>query len=451
MSAGATLLIAAMVAAGFALTVIVFYPGYLTNDASYVYQYMQEWRFGDWQSPLMSMLWWVIDPIAPGTGSMFLLTATLYWLAFAVIAVTVARRSPARGMLVPLLALLPPAFMLLGMIWRDVLFAVAWLLAAAIAYANAGAARPWRLAAAALALGLIGFGILLRPTAIIAAPLLAAYAIWPLRFDIRRAALLFVPAVMLGYALIHVVYYVIIDVKREYPLHSVFVFDLGGITHFTGENQFPVVWNAEETALLATRCYNPDRWDSYWTLEPCRFVMQRLERPNDLIFGTRRLTEAWTRALMAHPLAYLRHRLTFFATFLFDPNTLTLELYHADDPAKSSLAQNGFFQTLRALHEMLKPTMLFRPGFWLILAALIGGMAIPRRATPAGAFAIGVTSSAIVYVMTFLPFGVAGDFRYGYWCVLASLAGAVALFPAYRDGHLPVSARPCAAGSEGGA
>ena len=32
----------------------------------------------------------------------------------------------------------------------------------------------------------------------------------------------------------------ILDVKRENPLHSVLVFDLGGITHFTGENQFPV-------------------------------------------------------------------------------------------------------------------------------------------------------------------------------------------------------------------
>jgi hypothetical protein len=28
--------------------------------------------------------------------------------------------------------------------------------------------------------------------------------------------------------------------------------------------------------------------------------------------------------------------------------------------------------------------------------------------------------------MTFFPVGVAADFRYAYWCVLATLAGAVA-------------------------
>src|SRR2546423_14490376 len=69
-------------AAGYALTVVVFYPGYSTVDARYVYADAMAWRFGDWQSPAMGVLWRVINPIAPGAASMFLLTATLYWLAF---------------------------------------------------------------------------------------------------------------------------------------------------------------------------------------------------------------------------------------------------------------------------------------------------------------------------------------------------------------------------------
>src|SRR6516164_9662655 len=96
-SAGAKLLAVALAAAGFWLTVLALYPGYMTNDASFVYSYIKEWRFGDWQSPLMSMLWWVIDPIAPGPGSMFLLTASLYWIGFALVARAAARRSAAIG------------------------------------------------------------------------------------------------------------------------------------------------------------------------------------------------------------------------------------------------------------------------------------------------------------------------------------------------------------------
>src|SRR6266850_1452313 len=167
----AKLAIAVFTAAGFALTLLALYPGYLTNDATFVYGFIKEWRFGDWQSPVMSLLWWLIDPIAPGTGSMFLLVATLYWFGFAVAAVAVARRSAWIGMAVPLLALMPPAFMMLVMIWRDMLFGVAWLLAAAIVYAAATAPPRIRRPIQCIALALIAFGVLLRPTAIIAAPL----------------------------------------------------------------------------------------------------------------------------------------------------------------------------------------------------------------------------------------------------------------------------------------
>jgi hypothetical protein len=417
------LTIAATAMAGFALTLAVFYPGYMTNDAIFVYQYMTAWQLGDWQSPLMPLLWRLIDPIAPGPASMFLLVAALYWLGFAVIALTVARRSRWLALAVPLLALLPPAFVFLGMIWRDMVFGVVWLMAAAIVYAAERAARL-RWLVCLFALALVAFGVLLRPNALVAAPLLAAYVIWPARFDWKRAALVFVPALVAGYALVQVVYYGMLGAERQNPLHQIFVFDLGGITHFTGENQFPVAWSDGQTALLTTTCYNPDRWDSYWTIEPCSFVMQRLEDRSDPLFGTPRLAAAWRHALAAHPLAYLAHRATYMWTLVAQP-TLTLELYRLDDPGFTPLAQNPRFRTVLALHDALKPTPLFRLGFWLVLAAAVGALAWRGRATPAGAFAIGVTASAMVYVMTLFLVGIAADFRYGYWCVLASLAAAV--------------------------
>lgn len=433
----AWLLVAALVAAGFALTLLVFYPGYMTIDATYIHTYIEGWHYGDWQSPVMSVLWALIDPLAPGSASMFLLIATLYWLGFAVLGLALARRSFWLGALPPLLALLPPAFAFVGMIWRDVLFAAAWLLAAAVVFAAAEGRPRWRRAAQLVALALIAFGVLLRPNAILAAPLLAGYALWPLRFVWKRLALGYLPAVLLGYGLVQVVYYGVLDARRENPLHSIMVFDLGGITYFTGENQFPVSWSPEQSALLLTRdCYDPVRWDTYWTTDPCRFVMQRLERKDDVIFGTPRLVEAWRRALLAHPLAYLEHRATFMWTFLAGAN-LTLPLY--DSPATASFATNPYFTALVALHDALKETVLFRPGFWLLLAAGICALGWRARDVPAGAFAVGAAGSAGVYVLSFFPVGVATDFRYAYWCVLAVLAAAV---PALRANLSSVRARP---------
>ena len=48
---------------------------------------------GDWQSPAMTVLWRVINPIAPGSGSMFLLIITAYWLAFGLLAMALVRRA----------------------------------------------------------------------------------------------------------------------------------------------------------------------------------------------------------------------------------------------------------------------------------------------------------------------------------------------------------------------
>src|SRR5262249_33647157 len=84
------------------------------------------------------------------------------------------------------------------------------------------------------------------------------------------------------------------------------------------------------------------------------------------------------------------------------------------------------FAPVLALHERLQPTVLFRAGVWLVLACAVAAFAWRTRATPEGAFAVAVTAAAIIYVLTLFPVGVAADFRYVYWCVLATLAGAVA-------------------------
>jgi hypothetical protein len=338
------------------------------------------------------------------------------------VALTTARRAPWLGLLVVALGLTPPSFMLVGVIWRDVLFAGLWLLAAAIVYSAAERPKTPRRAAQGLALALIGLGLLLRPNAILAAPLLAAHALGPERWNWKKALLIFAPAVLVGYGFVHVVYYELLGAKHQNPLHSILVFDLGGITHFTQENQFPVTWNSEQSALLTSRCYEPQHWDSYWTTEPCRFVMLRLEDRNDLIFGTPRLVAAWWQALRTHPAAYLRHRVTVMKIFLFDEN-LTLPTYGA--PNLAAFADNHAFAAMLALHERLRSTFMFRAGVWLLLAAAIGAIAAFARAGPGAAFSAAINLSALIYVASFAVLGIAADFRYAYWAVLSSLAGAI--------------------------
>ena len=415
---------AAMIAAGYGLTLYVFYPGVMTYDARFVYEYIAKGVLEDWQSPVMILLWKLIDPIAPGPGSMFLLIVTLYWLAIGLLAFMLARRSLWPAVVLVLLALSPPAFIFQGIIWRDALFTNVWLLAAVIAFAASHCSARLRLAAQATALFLFAFGFLLRPNSIIAAPILVAYIVCPARVDWKRAAIVFVPAMAALFGLYQLVFYGVLNVTRQHIEQAIMVYDMGGISHFAKENQFPVTWTEPETQLLLNGCYQPTEWDIYWRLEPCEFVMKKLN--GEKLFGTPVVTKAWLQAIARHPIAYLEHRSAFMWNFLAGAN-LTMWTDDVYDPTKKVFPDRPAFNALVAIHDALKPTPLFRAGTWLLLCVAVCGFAWRRREEPAGAFALGVCGSAALYVLTFYVVGVAADFRYAYLAVLASIAGGVAI------------------------
>ncbi|MGB8137457.1 MAG: hypothetical protein WCF15_11830 [Pseudolabrys sp.] len=424
------LMAAGLAAAGFGLTLLIFYPGIMTYDAKFVYEDIAKHTLGDWQSPVMTVLWALIDPVAPGSASMFLLIAAVYWLAFGVLGFTLAGRSARLGALPPILALLPPAFVLVGVLWRDVLFAVTWLLAGVLTFAVTDRLPRVRVPIQILAFALCCLGVLLRPNSIIAAPLLAIYIAWPLQMRWKRTAVLFIPTIAVFFGLVQLIYYGVLGATRQHPLQSIMIFDLGGISHFTKENQFPVTWNERDTALLLNGCYRPTEWDLYWRLEPCEFVMHKIETEEKL-FGTPAIPKAWASAVARHPIAYLEHRASFMWNFLSGSN-LTMWVADIEKPNETVFPERTAFAVLMVVHDVLKPTVFFHAGFWLLACLLMSALAWRRRDSPEGAFAIAVCGSASLYVLTFFSVGVASDFRYGYWAVLASIAGLSALLSPAR-------------------
>jgi hypothetical protein len=420
-------------AAGFALTLAVFYPGVITVDAIAVYNDVRSGFVGDWQSPVMAKVWAIIDPLTrkfldlpKGLGgamvSMFLLTVSLYWLAFTILSLVIARHSLGLATLVVILALSPPAFVMAGAIWRDILLAASWLLAAALAFATVDRPRHFLIPARAAALALLAFGLLLRPNALLAAPIVLAYVLWPAAFRLKRAALVYVPAVVAGFLLVQFVYYGLLDAKRQHIMHAIFVFDLGGITAFTQENQFPVTWTEDQLRQLKESCYDPTQWDTYWRLPPCQFVMgEKLEKNN--IYGTPLLVKAWLKAVTSHPLSYLRHRLTYMEAFLTYPHSsMYLEALGKGVPM---YPDNPHFMWLYKATDALKETFIFRPLTWLAVVLATFVAAWRYRTIPSGSYAVAISASALAYVGTFLLVGVASDYRYVYWMVLAGLTSAV--------------------------
>lgn len=138
---------------------------------------------------------------------------------------------------------------------------------------------------------------------------------------------------------------------------------------------------------------------------------------------------------MEHPIPYLQHRSAFMWNFLAGDN-LTMWVADVEHPSENVFPDRPMFTALVSLHDTLKPTPLFSVGAWLLVCLVACGFAWRRRETPEGAFVLGVSGSAAVYVLSFLVVGVASDFRYGYWAVLAGIAGSVvvALGPPKPEG-----------------
>jgi hypothetical protein len=159
--------------------------------------------------------------------------------------------------------------------------------------------------------------------------------------------------------------------------------------------------------------------------------MHKIETEEKL-FGTPAIPKAWANAVVRHPFAYLEHRASFMWNFLSGSN-LTMWVANIEKPNETVFPDRPAFAVLMVVHDVLKPTVLFRAGFWLLACLLMMGLAWRRRHTAEGAFTIAACGSASLYVLTFFSVGVASDFRYGYWAVLASLAGLSALLSPARS------------------
>ena len=354
-SRSSLLAVAILIAAGYGLTLLVFYPGVMTYDAKFVYEDIAKHTLGDWQSPAMTVLWGLIDPIAPGSGSMFLLIASFYWLGFGLLAFTLVRRSVLVAVCVPILALAPPAFAFVGMIWRDMLFSTTWLLAAVVVFATIGRSERLRVLAQVLAIVLCVFGVLLRPNALIAAPILGAYIAWPIESLLEAGGHhVSCPPWFCSLCLSS------LSTTACWAPHGSILCSrswcLTSVASATSQrqNQFPVTWTPSESKLLLESCYRPTEWDIYWRLAPCEFVMHKLEK-DEKIFGTPAVQNAWARAVFRHPVAYLKHRAGFMWNFLTGAN-LTMWVADVERPNREVFSDRPAFATLKRIHDVLKPT-----------------------------------------------------------------------------------------------
>lgn len=419
------LIVAALFAA---ISIAFFWPGVASYDSVVQYQQVLSGDFDDWHPPAMARLWALVHGLGwTGQAPLFVFQILLYWSGLALFAGALARRGQAiAAVFVLLLGIWPP---LLG--WQTAVLKDAQMTGALVA--AAGLASWWRLDgrrlplwAAALVLLLLGYATLVRFNAAFATVPLAFGLIGGLRWDrplFHAVLVLATTAAVLG--ALTPINQRLLDAKPSGVERSLPLFDLAGIAHRAGPQAVPLVpaglWRRAE----AKGCLTPILWDPIGDEKACGYIVDTMQQAAP---GAK-LRNAWLQGIASHPLAYAEHRIAHWNSEMrlwmpatmpgtgplgrSEPNTLGL-----GSPDKRVLGFEKAGHTLAS-------SAAGAPILWFAVALGVLFCTWPAR-DGAGSMAATLALSAILTELAFGVVGVASDYRYHCWGMLAAGLGLLA-------------------------
>lgn len=404
---------------GLLMTLRAFFPGLITSDALDQYQQAMHFNFNDWHPPIMSFIWAITNDWIPGAFGMLLLECLLYWGGLLLISLSIPQSYKKISLAVILVGFMPFAVGTLSHIWKDVLHAVIWLYAVGliclgISVDNGRYKKIFLMAGAMLFVGSMVrfnaiFGLLPLVWLLLSKSDLQSWKKWSV------VCILFPACCIL---LTTTFNYGFLNAAKSRVHQSLIVFDLGGISNFSGKDYFEENWSGDEGKKMLSTCYDAAAWDVYaWG--PCSFVLNKVRNSGSWDDGS--LMKKWIFAIYHEPRAYLNHRYANFMKLLWHPNSVL-----GDHTVENSLGlkykKTGLFRILETTTNLLKNTIIFQPGFWLMASFVFSLYGLLSRKCFARDVFLALNTSSFLYLLAYLFVGVASDFRYAYWSILATSA-----------------------------
>lgn len=409
-----------------ALTVAVHYPGHMSIDT--IIQ-LYEGTTGVYlsnQPPAMSLLLAKLGPAA-----MLVATVGLYAAAVIALLSLIPAKTSYRHLAAVVLFLYPVTFAYNGILWKDVLFANLALLGFLL-LALARPPRRWLVLVVSGAL--LGVACAVRQQGLVAAAF-AAFAAWIAVADrpgrgarigcLASWAAGFVAAVSLLAVAVSATATRVQSVAATGPIYQLVLFDLAGIVTARPEIALPPFKRAGVDRVALQRKfsrYTPERVD---TLAP---VDDGTPDPlNGIPFQT--LAGAWGSAVWDSPGAYLQHRFATMSWLLGFHDVTHCLPYHfgiSEEPAamaRELALGHAVSKRVLMLRELEGQFLrLYRPFVYASVAlVLVAWLAWRDRVRHAPIILLQV--AGLAYVAAYLAIGIACDFRYAYFMVVAAIFG----------------------------
>ncbi|MBD8166115.1 hypothetical protein K6L24_13145 [Erwinia persicina] len=400
------------------MTLWAFYPGIVSSDALDQYEQGSRFIFTDWHPPIMSFIWSLTDKVILGPFGMLLLECAMYWGSLLLLSISIPAKHKILSLSVVIVGFMPFALGTLSHILKDVFHAVTWMLAVGLISVNAKSESGKRKAIIFASLLLV-VGSMFRFNAIFGLLPLVWLLLAKVNIDAWKKWSIVCFAFPLCTVLITSVFnYQILNASKSKAYQSLIVFDIGGVSHFADKNYFNEEWTSAEDSKVRTDCYDSRSWNSYaWG--PCAFILKRLVASGSWDDGS--LMRNWLGAMLHQPRAYLYHRYENYMNLLWQPGGI-LEERTAKNSLGFDFEKTVVFSVLQEITGALQKTYLFKPGFWLIASLIFSLYGLLTRKGEVRNLIIALNTSSFLYLFAYFFVGVASDFRYAYWSIIATSA-----------------------------
>lgn len=409
----------------------------MTSDSGHQYRQALSFTFNDAHPPIMAWLWAVVMTFKEGPASLFFVFSILYWLGFWLWSVYFSRGANKALWSVPIIiGYCPFVLMYSGVLWKDVLAATTFLcVGALVALRMKGLVSSRSTFILAFALLLMG-GLARYNAALALFPMLAALLYPCVRFRDYRFKNIFVVVICgaLSLLIAQALLTKVTQPARVAVANYLFLFDLTGISKFSKVNYLPGSWTADESKMIIDSCYQPYRVNNLVWGE-CKFVFAKIYEEKNLEKG---LLKDWILAIKNNPMAYLQHRIAHVLelySYYNSPYVWKIQ----DVSSQFGFKPNGLYKTIGRLVDIIGTTPVLKYiltiGFWstvAVVGSIIASVASFRKNRDVQLEQI-LFYSAALYVLPLIFIGVADDFRYCYWTMIASLLGLVSFWMRRQD------------------
>jgi len=426
-----------------ALTLAV-YPGFMSWDSLHALEGARFGNVGGDYPPFVSYIWRILDQIYPDPAVMHVAQNGLLLISVAHVLVKTGLPVLLQCVLLVSFVATPVLFGPMLVIWKDIPVASCFAASAAIllsipeqisekrrlgllalvpVFLFGGAA--YRFNAASVLIPLLGWWAIVATPGLTAKPRSQK---WGLRVAV---ALIAFAGIMGAVKLVNT--WKIPELTRLPPneiLSSIMVYDLFGMTAMSGEMLLPVdpqSPSSQMTVELAKKIYSPEHANITFDRIPAWFDLTQRGLNADV-------PKTWLHAILARPDAYVAHRVAVSRVLIgATPGQMFYPIHLGVDANDMGITYTPNFVGKALVHyqEIAAWTIFCRPWPYYILNLVICALCLVQH-SPRRFHALTLELAGLFYIVPQFIVTPAGDLRYNFWAIVATLLGLFLYVGSFR-------------------